>query len=80
MSEPMKTVTLKVSGMTCGSCRAHVSQALSAVDGVTAVNVDLGTGEAAVTFDPSRSDSDALGDAVRTAGYGAEVASSDTQS
>ena len=36
----MKAV-LKIDGMMCNHCRMHVEKALSAVEGVTAVTVDL---------------------------------------
>jgi Cu2+-exporting ATPase len=40
--------TYSVSGMSCKNCRAHVQEALSKVDGVTAVNVDLEKAEAEI--------------------------------
>jgi len=36
----MKT-TLKIEGMMCQHCQKHVHEALAAMDGVTAVSVDL---------------------------------------
>ena len=44
----MATV-LKVTGMMCPHCQAHVQKALEAVAGVTAVEVDLAGGKATVT-------------------------------
>ena len=38
----MSEINLNVSGMTCGSCVKHVTNALKALDGVVDVNVDLG--------------------------------------
>ena len=40
----MTEKTYTVTGMTCGHCVASVSEELSAIDGVTDVSVDLGTG------------------------------------
>lgn len=42
----MTTAEFKVTGMTCGHCVQAVKEELSAVDGVTAVVVDLVPGEA----------------------------------
>lgn len=44
----MKTTTLKISGMSCGSCVAHVEKAFKAVPGVTSVTVDLNAKRATV--------------------------------
>ncbi len=40
-----------VSGMSCKNCRAHVMDALSKVDGVTTVEVDLAKAEAVIVMD-----------------------------
>ncbi len=40
-----------VTGMTCSSCQASVTEALAAVDGVREVQVDLDAGEAVVSMD-----------------------------
>lgn len=69
-----ETLTLAVSGMTCGSCKRHVEHALSAVPGVSAAEVDLAGGTATVTYDPAAATLERLLDAVREEGYGAEAA------
>lgn len=38
------SITLEVSGMTCGSCARHVTSALTRVDGVAQVEVALRQG------------------------------------
>jgi len=38
--------TVKISGMSCGHCTAAVTKALSAIEGVSEVSVDLEKGEA----------------------------------
>ena len=40
--------TLKIEGMMCAHCQKHVTEALSAMDGVTEVTVDLEGGKAEV--------------------------------
>lgn len=41
--------TITISGMRCGHCTAAVTKALSAIDGVTEVAVDLEKNEASYT-------------------------------
>ena len=60
--------TLKIEGMSCMHCVAAVTKALSAVDGVKEVVVDLDRGEA--TFQEEQPvDSAALTEAIEKAGY-----------
>ena len=61
----METI-LKVEGMMCKHCQAHVEKALTAVPGVETVTVDLEAGTAAVT---GTADLAALTAAVVEAGY-----------
>ncbi len=65
----MTTELLNVSGMTCGACVANVMRALSAVPGVSKVDVSLPRNVAEVNFDESRVSVDAMRAAVRVAGY-----------
>ncbi len=65
----MSRISLIISGMTCGHCRQKVEDALTAVDGVWGVSVDLGGGEAEVDFDDKIADADVLRAAVEDAGY-----------
>lgn len=62
---------LAVEGMKCGGCVANVKKALSAVPGVTGVDVDLGAKRATVQGSAS---TDALVAAVQAAGYRATPA------
>ncbi len=43
--------TLKIEGMHCGNCSASVEKALAAIDGISAVTVDLEKKEAAFQND-----------------------------
>ena len=45
----MSEINLNVSGMTCGSCVKHVTNALKTLDGVGDVSVDLATGRLKLT-------------------------------
>ena len=61
-----KQMTLKINGMMCMHCVAHVKKALESVVGVVSVEVDLKAGTATVTGSAS---ADALRAAVIDAGY-----------
>ncbi|CAL60745.1 putative Copper chaperone [Herminiimonas arsenicoxydans] len=66
----MKTKLFKVMGMTCRSCVARVSAAMTKVDGVDKVSVSLAAGEATVSFDESLTTEEELQEVLRNAGYG----------
>lgn len=68
------TITLAVAGMSCGSCKHHVETALAGVAGVAAAEVDLAAGRATVSLDAGAATAERLIEAVREAGYEAEVA------
>ena len=56
-----------VEGMTCSHCQAAVAEEVGALDGVTAVDVDLASGRLSVTG--SDIDDAAVSAAVVEAGY-----------
>lgn len=64
----MSTVTVTVTGMTCGHCAASVREEVGSIAGVTAVDVDLPSG--IVTIDAERElEVEAIKVAVEEAGY-----------
>ena len=63
----MKTLELKIDGMTCGHCVMSVQKALAAVPGVSVKNTGIGT--ALVSIDDAVAGDRALVDAVSDAGY-----------
>ena len=69
----MSTATFTVAGMTCGHCVNAVTEEVSQVAGVTAVDVDLASGGLTVTSE-APVDGSAVRAAVEEAGY--EVAGS----
>jgi Cu+-exporting ATPase len=69
-------VTIPVSGMSCAACQAHVQKALQRQPGVADATVSLMTQEATVTYDPAVASPQALVDAIRHTGYGAELPTS----
>ena len=70
----MQTEQIHVTGMTCGGCTSNVTRALKAIPGVGDVNVSLAAGEATVQYDERRASSEQLKSAVKSAGYGVDVA------
>ncbi len=70
----MASLRLKVTGMTCGHCKAKVEKALQGVAGTYGAAVFLDDGEAEVDFDPDAATPDAFVAAVAQAGYRASVA------
>ena len=68
MSTAAHTATYTVSGMTCGHCVASVTEEVSEVPGVEAVDVVLETGALTVTSSQPVDDA-AVRAAVEEAGY-----------
>jgi P-type Cu+ transporter len=68
-----ESVTIKVDGMVCASCQAHVQKALAETPGVETAAVNLLTGRAQVAFDPQSVSTGQLLEAVRETGYEAEL-------
>lgn len=68
----MRTLTLTISGMSCGHCLNSVNKALASVPGVLVRGVQMGRAE--VAYDAGAVDSTQVIAAVEAAGY--EVAGS----
>src|SRR5438128_1165771 len=65
----MERITAPVRGMHCAACVGKVERALTSVPGVESASVSLATEQAAVVFDPARTDLARLRAAVAAAGY-----------
>lgn len=65
----MEKKTLKVEGMTCGHCKAAVTNALTELDGVKNVVVHLETGNVDVEVDSSKVTDAAMREAIEDQGY-----------
>jgi copper chaperone len=61
--------TLTVSGMSCMGCVNSVKKLVSALPGVSAIQVDLASGRVDVTHDPSQADVQAIRQAIEGGGY-----------
>lgn len=67
-----------VGGMTCAACQAHVDRAVSKLDGVQSVAVNLLAGSMMVDYDPAQVTPDDICTAVDRAGYSASPISTGT--
>ncbi|KJE25755.1 copper chaperone CopZ [Geobacillus sp. G4] len=63
------TITLQVQGMTCGHCKAAVTNALQALDGVNRVEVHLQEGTVDVDYDETKVSVEKLKEAIEEQGY-----------
>jgi len=66
-------VTIGVYGMTCGHCQKRVADAISSLDGVESVEVNLESESATVSFDPEKINLDNIKAAILKAGYSTEI-------
>ena len=67
----MKKLKFNVTGLSCAACQAHVEKAVSKVEGVTDVNVNLLANKMTVDLDEGVTNAQAVINAVESAGYGA---------
>ncbi len=74
-----KTVTLVITGMTCGHCVMATKKSLASVPGVSEAAVTLDPPRAVVTYDPAKAGAERLAAAVKDAGYAASVAPGDAE-
>lgn len=66
-------VTIGVYGMTCGHCQKRVADAISSLEGVESVEVDLESESVTVSFDPQKTNLDNIKEAIQKAGYSTEI-------
>jgi len=69
MAEDLRTVELKVAGMTCAMCAKTIEHSLQDLDGTTHAEVNLGNETVRVEYDPSRLKLADLEKAVTEVGY-----------
>ena len=68
-----KTISLKITGMTCSSCVLHIENDLKDLNGITEAVVNLPLKKGKVTFDSKKLSEKEIVKAVKTAGYTAVV-------
>ncbi|MGX1564068.1 heavy-metal-associated domain-containing protein [Streptomyces sp. NPDC055506] len=64
----MPATTYAVAGMSCGHCKATLTEAIGGLDGVSGVEVDLGSGHVTVTS-AAEPDDAVIAETVDEAGY-----------
>ncbi|WP_157477465.1 heavy metal translocating P-type ATPase [Granulicella tundricola] len=70
--QPMQTLTLPITGMSCAACSAYIEQTLNALPGVESASVNLLANQATIT---STLPPEALITAIQDAGYDATLPS-----
>lgn len=65
----MNTLTLTVSGMSCMGCVNSVKNLVSALPGVSAIQVDLASGRVQVDHDPAQADARVIRQTIEGGGY-----------
>ena len=65
----MEQTTLKIEGMTCDHCKAAVTNALTELDGVSEVDVNVKEGTAKVSYDSRSVSVSEMNEAVEEQGY-----------
>ncbi|SFD44399.1 copper chaperone [Bacillus sp. 491mf] len=63
------TITLNVQGMTCNHCKMAVTNALTELEGVQNVEVQLQEGTVNVVYDEAKVDVEKMKEAIEDQGY-----------
>lgn len=70
----IKTQEINIEGMTCGGCVKSVESAVSQLQGVQSVNVDLEGNKASVTYDSAIVTVGNITEAIEEAGFDTNLA------
>ncbi len=65
----MKNITLNVEGMSCSHCVNAVTKAVTALEGVAGVNVDLAGKTVTVDYDENKASLEDIREAIEEEGY-----------
>lgn len=71
--ESSQSIVLKVEHMTCAMCKFTIKKALSAINGTKKVSVNFDNKTTTVSFNPQKTNSQALVEAITNAGYPATL-------
>ncbi len=63
----------QIEKMTCGSCIGNIEKALSSLEGIGSVEVNLTSNRGRVTYDPAEVDSKLIAEKISAAGYPASL-------
>src|SRR5437899_1255165 len=69
VTEPAKTLTIPIEGMSCASCVAKIEHGLSTIPGVSRAAVNLATEKATVEYQQGATDPTAIAETIRSLGY-----------
>lgn len=72
----LETRIINIEGMTCGGCVKSVHSAVTPLEGVQSVDVNLEDNLATVTFDAANVTAEEIAQAIEDAGFDATVANS----
>lgn len=75
----MQKVKFDIHGMTCSSCSSHVEKAVSKLEGIKNVNVNLLLNNMTVEYDENKLNNEKIMKAVIDAGYGATIPNEDNK-
>ncbi len=67
-----KSVEIQTSGMTCTGCENTIKSKVKKVDGVKEVMADFKTSVVKASYDPAKTNPDAIKEAITSAGYKVE--------
>ena len=62
-------ISYQVTGMSCGSCEAKLSEKFTSLDGVNVDKVCSKSGHAAVSYDPAKIKPEAIAAAIKATGF-----------
>jgi len=71
--------TLQITGMTCAACANRIEKGLSKLEGVSQATVNFALEQAAITFDPTKTDPSQMEQKIQALGYGTVGESADFQ-
>ena len=64
-----ETVEFSIKGMTCDACEEHVKMEVNKLPGIVSSNVSYAKHNAIVQFDPAKTNSEQITEAINTTGY-----------
>ncbi|TCK92424.1 Cu+-exporting ATPase [Natranaerovirga hydrolytica] len=72
-NDQVKTLELKINGMSCASCASNIEKNLKKMEGVTEANINFASDKAQVTIDGQKSSANDVVEKVQQLGYEASL-------
>lgn len=73
IQQEVKTLKLKITGMTCAGCSNQIANALKKVEGIIDHKVEYPGDLATIQYDPNKTNPEAIIKVIEQTGYKAEV-------